>query len=256
MSRTPIWQKKGVLPLPAAMFGRMWSWSDVGWYVAVFIGIWGALLGTGDYGLADLFFSIAAVLFLAKWGHASHIQESRRQILKFIVGTAVAVVVTGATVKWTMGKSAKAKAEADQRETEQREINDLKRLLSTKAGLNFLIDPVKVSSDGIATITFALQNYSSVPSGKGFFNVVLTAGSEFVETPGTFQNLAGAPDSLERSSYFDYLGALIHTAPIKMRIKTRNNGATVSFYYSCERCDAQSIDKTNWTTLLIPRRSP
>lgn len=252
MARVPVWRRQEAAVQNTSR--KILSWSDVGWYVALLIGIWGALMGTGDYRSANLFLFLTAMLFVLKLGHATRINQPDRRVLKFVGGVLFAVAAVGGAVYWSLLKTATAKAEAEQRAAEQNEIKELKSILSKKAYLLFLFDPVHVSPDGIATVSFAVQNPTTVPSGRGFFTVTLPPGSAFIETPTSFQNLSGARDNLERSSYFDYIGALIHTAPIKMRIKA-NAGAGVSFFYSCENCPPTSVDRSSWTTLVIPGRA-
>src|ERR1700721_1747511 len=83
------------------------SWNSVGWYVALFIGVWGALLGVGAYWPAHVFFMLAIVLVSAKWAHAIRIRPSRRKTASFLLGLVLALLVIWGITSWTL-KRAKA----------------------------------------------------------------------------------------------------------------------------------------------------
>lgn len=90
------------------------SWNSVGWYVALLVGIWGALMGVGQYYLADLFFSFAIILFCVKWGHFTQIHNLNRRRLLFLTGVIPAIALMVVTIVWSRSQERDAK----KRETE------------------------------------------------------------------------------------------------------------------------------------------
>ena len=80
------------------------SWDSVGWYVALLIGLWGALMSSGDYGIANAVFILAAALFCIKWGYVTRITLRSRRLLLFIAGTLAAFTLVGIALHWTSGK--------------------------------------------------------------------------------------------------------------------------------------------------------
>src|ERR1700735_3237447 len=102
LARVPAWQKapprieqSAIVESnsdsnPAKPWQDIWSWSSVGWYIAVLVGVWGVLMGTADYELADFFFLISACLFCVKWGHFTHMHRRDRRGLIFACGLLMA----------------------------------------------------------------------------------------------------------------------------------------------------------------------
>src|ERR1039458_4732003 len=87
------------------------SWNAVGWYVAVLVGVWGALIGVGEFRLAAWFLVFATLLFCGKWGHATRIHLSNRRTFLYSIGTILAVLFASGMIAWTSNKAEKSAEE-------------------------------------------------------------------------------------------------------------------------------------------------
>jgi hypothetical protein len=94
--------------------GEIFAWGSVGWYVAFLIGIWGALMGTGDYSIANCFFLLAAVIFCIKAGHIAEIHRKSRSIISFSLAVLAAAVFVGVVFRWTAHKAIEAARQREQ----------------------------------------------------------------------------------------------------------------------------------------------
>jgi hypothetical protein len=57
-----------VLKTEETLLKTFLRWEYLGWYAAACLGLWGAMIGIGEWFLADLFFSIGAILLITKLG--------------------------------------------------------------------------------------------------------------------------------------------------------------------------------------------
>jgi hypothetical protein len=57
----------------------------VGWFVALRVGVWGALLGTGDFKTAIIIFALTGTLVAAKWATVC-LRHSPNRVALLIVG--------------------------------------------------------------------------------------------------------------------------------------------------------------------------
>jgi hypothetical protein len=105
---------------------ELFSWTGIGWAVALFIGLWGAMVGVGQFIPAYIFGGLAWLLCVLKWGHATHINEKRRKIWAFSLGLVVLFAIAVWTVKWTIDRAADADRQAANL-AQLREIPSLKR---------------------------------------------------------------------------------------------------------------------------------
>jgi hypothetical protein len=126
--RIPIWQQApaplldapvpppplAIDPAPKPARLVAWSWSDAGWYIAVLLGIWGALMGTGDYDLANKFFVFSALVFLVKLGHVAQLHKESRKTLPFLLGLFCTAGLVIMTWRWTTHKASDAEAQKAQ----------------------------------------------------------------------------------------------------------------------------------------------
>src|SRR5258708_7100511 len=73
------------------------SWDSIGWYVASLLGVWGALIGVGEYGWANCFLLGAAGIATFKFGREMKILSPARQTIPFAicVGSTLLVVFLG-----------------------------------------------------------------------------------------------------------------------------------------------------------------
>src|ERR1700674_2598698 len=90
------------------------SWSWVGWYVALLVGLWGALMGTRDYDVANVFFVLSGALFCFKWGHITQIHRRTGRLIPFLIGTLVAISLVGMVLHWTSSKIEEAAKQKQQ----------------------------------------------------------------------------------------------------------------------------------------------
>src|SRR5687767_4631017 len=76
-------------PLISVQWGEFFSWSNVGWYVALIVGIWGALMGTGDYTPANILFTLSVLIAIGKWAHHVKAWQNPRSawhVARFLIG--------------------------------------------------------------------------------------------------------------------------------------------------------------------------
>jgi hypothetical protein len=100
---------------PIINWNDILSWDSIGWCVAVLIGAWGALIGSGDYTVANAFFVLAAVLSIIQWGKATSLHlPSRRRTVAFVLGCVLAVAVAATVIAWTSGKAREAEKQKQQ----------------------------------------------------------------------------------------------------------------------------------------------
>jgi hypothetical protein len=84
---------------------NVFSWNGIGWFVALFIGLWGSMIGIGQFAPAYCFGGIAWLLCLGKWAHATHIHEKERKTTSFVIGSIVMIIIAGWTIRWTIDRA-------------------------------------------------------------------------------------------------------------------------------------------------------
>ncbi|HSR08970.1 MAG TPA: hypothetical protein VLM42_17635 [Bryobacteraceae bacterium] len=92
------------------------SWNSIGWWVAILVGVWGALMGTGDYDVANVFFAFAVVLFVIQLGKATGVlrRPTTIRIVLFSLGAICAVIVFVIVMRWTKHKASEAENQRQQ----------------------------------------------------------------------------------------------------------------------------------------------
>ncbi len=113
-----------MVPLPVAVapavppdlfkWDEILSWNSVGWWIALLIAVWGVLMGTGDYDLANVFFALAGGLFIAQWGRITSIHQPKRRVVLFLIGTAIAASLVTTAWRWTSHKAVEARGQREQ----------------------------------------------------------------------------------------------------------------------------------------------
>jgi hypothetical protein len=93
---------------PLFRWNKLLSWEFVGWYVALLIGLWGTLMGTGDYSAANAVFILAATLFCVKWWHVTRGGRGIRRLLSLSIGVLAAFALVYVALHWTSGKAVEA----------------------------------------------------------------------------------------------------------------------------------------------------
>jgi hypothetical protein len=93
--------------------------------------IWGALMGVGDYDIANLFFMASAILFLLQWGRATSISRPQRRVALFLSGMVVTIMVVVFVFRWTSHKSTEA-------ETQKRQLAKLDQIPGLESQISTL----------------------------------------------------------------------------------------------------------------------
>jgi len=88
------------------------SWTGISWFVALFLGLWGVMIGLGAFFPAYVFFGICILLCAIKWAHSTEIHTSDRRSGAFIAGMVFLFILAGVMVSWTHSRSIQAEADA------------------------------------------------------------------------------------------------------------------------------------------------
>ncbi len=128
------------------------SWNSVGWYVALLIGVWGALMGIAVYVPADIFFTLAVIVLVAKFGHALQMHTSQRKTTTFSILVVIGIVSIAAMVVWTNKKAHAAAME----EARLKNLDKIPGLESKVAALQSKADERESIIEGLAR-TIILQ---------------------------------------------------------------------------------------------------
>jgi hypothetical protein len=86
----------------------VWSWTSVGWFVALFIGVWGALLGTGDFRIAVAILILTGLIVGLKCATACLNRRPKLRLL-FVIGELVLITAVIWMSRWTHSKDVQAK---------------------------------------------------------------------------------------------------------------------------------------------------
>lgn len=103
-----------------------WSWTSVGWFVALLVGVWGALLGTGDFKTAIVIFVSTGALVAAKWGTVC-LRYKRKRIVSLIIGECLLITAVIFVSAWTHSKDLQAAKERTGREEQAKTIEKLRK---------------------------------------------------------------------------------------------------------------------------------
>ncbi len=160
------------------------SWNSVGWYVALFIGIWGALMGVGAYWPAHGFFAVAMVLACVKWAHATHIHTSDRKIVPFAIGLVLAFAVIWVTTLWTSKKveeSAKEKKDLEQLNRIPKLQSQVQELQTQNSDANLKLAAKEDTIEGLTKVVIRQSQELATNQHKDTTQVVgnVTGGDTF-----------------------------------------------------------------------------
>lgn len=140
---------------------EVFSWTGISWFVALFIGVWGAMIGIGAFFPAYIFLGICILLCVIKWGHATCIHTADRRTNAFIVGILLLVGISVSMITWTHGR--KVQADEDARKMEPlKDIPGLKKQLEDLPGMKKTISDLQSSNK---TATEAAQKKQEIIEG-------------------------------------------------------------------------------------------
>jgi apolipoprotein N-acyltransferase len=90
--------------------------------VASLLGLWGVMIGVGNFGFANICFVISGLIFLAKLVHVTNLfRPTKKGISCFLIGFLFVVLLVVWTIRWTNGKA----GEADQQKLQLARLNQL-----------------------------------------------------------------------------------------------------------------------------------
>src|ERR1035441_5834593 len=104
-----------------------WSWTSVGWFVALLVGVWGTLLGTGDFRFAIATLVLTGAIVAAKWGTVCLSHRPKHRILSLIVGESFLIAAVMLVAAWTHSKDIQAQKERTDREEQAKTIEKLRK---------------------------------------------------------------------------------------------------------------------------------
>jgi hypothetical protein len=103
----------------------VWSWTSVGWFVALLVGVWGALLGTGDFKTAITIFVLTGALVTAKWATVC-LRHNPKRVALLIVGVCLLITGVISVSTWTHSKALQVAKERSDREEQAQIIEKLR----------------------------------------------------------------------------------------------------------------------------------
>jgi hypothetical protein len=99
----------------------------VGWFVALLVGVWGALLGTGDFKIAIAILVLTGAIVAAKWGTVCLSYPPKHRTLFLTVGQAFLIAAVLLVAAWTHSKDIQATKERNEREEQVKTIEKLRK---------------------------------------------------------------------------------------------------------------------------------
>jgi hypothetical protein len=99
----------------------------VGWFVALLVGVWGALLGTGDFNVAIATLVLTGAIVSAKWGTVCLSHGPKHRTVSLIIGEFVLIAAVMLVAAWTHSKDIQAKKERANREEQAKTIDTLRK---------------------------------------------------------------------------------------------------------------------------------
>lgn len=117
------------------------SWASISWWVALSLGLWGAMLGIGQFLGAYIFLGIAFSLCVLKLIHSAFLAEVKRPLPAAIGSFLLLAVAIGIGI-WTHKMSIKATKDAD-RLNQLNQIPDLEKQVKAIPDLQKKVDQFK-----------------------------------------------------------------------------------------------------------------
>jgi hypothetical protein len=107
----------------------LFAWADTPWIVAALLGVWGVMIGSEEFFIADVFMILAAGF--CTWRLAVDcFQGPRRRWLSFSLGSVVILAVVAVDIHLTAKKNASADAKAQEIPQLQSQISGLQGTIS------------------------------------------------------------------------------------------------------------------------------
>ena len=99
----------------------------MGWFVALLVGAWGALIGSGDFGIAIAIFALTGAIVAAKWLTVCLSYRPKRRTLLLVIGESLLVAVVILVVMWTHSKDVRAAIDRNERDEQAKTIEKLRK---------------------------------------------------------------------------------------------------------------------------------
>ena len=91
---------------------EVFSWTGIGWFVALLLGIWGAMIGIGAFVPAYVSLILSLCLCSFKWAHATQILHRKKRVAAFVLGMLVLIGMGVGTAMWTHERRVQAVEDA------------------------------------------------------------------------------------------------------------------------------------------------
>lgn len=85
--------------------GELSSWVNIGWLVALLVGLWGVMIGLGRFGLSEIIFLLCGGIAVAKLIYEAVTDRTRARITVCAIFFVVIIAAECWTLRWTNGLS-------------------------------------------------------------------------------------------------------------------------------------------------------
>ena len=92
----------------------IFRWVETPWVIAVVLGVWGVMIGSEEFFLANVVLCIAAILAAVQLARETLIWTRRRHTLPFVCGLLAVIALVGAAFWWTGRQKSSFKAKSGQ----------------------------------------------------------------------------------------------------------------------------------------------
>jgi hypothetical protein len=92
----------------------IFRWVDTPWVIAAVLGVWGVMIGSEEFLLANIAVCIAVILAAVRLARETLIWTRRRHTLPFVSGLLVIIVLVGAAFWWTGRQKSSSEAKSGQ----------------------------------------------------------------------------------------------------------------------------------------------
>jgi hypothetical protein len=114
----------------------LFSWLGVGWIIAIFLGLWGAMIGIGKFAISDLFLAISGLIVVSKiLVDALHTKTVTRWICLGVAALLICSAEYG-VFHWTEGLFSEARTQQERLQ----QLDVLPGLLAKVANLQTTVD--------------------------------------------------------------------------------------------------------------------
>jgi hypothetical protein len=92
-------------------FRELSSWVNIGWLVALIVGLWGVMIGLGKFGLSEFMFLFCGAIAIARLIYEAVTDRTRTRIIVCMFFFVAIIVIEYYTLRWTNGLAVEARAQ-------------------------------------------------------------------------------------------------------------------------------------------------